>query len=240
MKKQQRWNVNTISMPKGGGAFQGLGEESAVQDFTGEFLFRLPLFVSPCRSAEPELVLEYHSTAGNGVFGFGFSLDIPSVIRQTSKRIPRYNDLEDTFILSGNGELVAAGPGESMEGKKRNIYIQRYEKDFNRIEYIEEDGGSYWKTTGRDNTVSLFGKTEESRIADPEDRQRIFSWLLCETVDEKGNKIRYRYNEEQQIQQIQYGNYFAENGKEKFIVLYYLIRNLLSYPVIWRECRGLV
>ena len=35
-----------------------------------------------------------------------------------------------------------------------------------------------------------------SRISDPEDPSRIFSWLICETRDDKGNAILYEYKPE--------------------------------------------
>ena len=33
--------------------------------------------------------------------------------------------------------------------------------------------------------------TPDSRIADPADPRRIFSWLICETYDDRGNVIVY-------------------------------------------------
>ncbi len=36
----------------------------------------------------------------------------------------------------------------------------------------------------------------ESRIADPLDASRIFTWLICETRDDKGNAVLYRYKAE--------------------------------------------
>ena len=32
-----------------------------------------------------------------------------------------------------------------------------------------------------------------SRIVDPSDDSRIFSWLICESYDDKGNAIIYEY-----------------------------------------------
>ncbi|MFN2169275.1 MAG: SpvB/TcaC N-terminal domain-containing protein, partial [Anaerolineae bacterium] len=39
-------------------------------------------------------------------------------------------------------------------------------------------------------------KTSDSRIADPADPSRIFSWLICQSHDDKGNVIVYGYNAE--------------------------------------------
>src|SRR5262249_50797171 len=48
----------------------------------------------------------------------------------------------------------------------------------------------------RDNITTFYGKTSESRIADPDDPSRIFSWLICHSQDDKGNVIVYRYASE--------------------------------------------
>ena len=37
---------------------------------------------------------------------------------------------------------------------------------------------------------------ENSRIADPDHSQRIFTWLICETRDDRGNAVLYRYKVE--------------------------------------------
>src|SRR5207245_8205094 len=38
--------------------------------------------------------------------------------------------------------------------------------------------------------------TRESRIADPADAASIFSWLICESYDDKGNVVAYAYKAE--------------------------------------------
>jgi virulence plasmid B protein len=46
------------------------------------------------------------------------------------------------------------------------------------------------------NITTWYGKTKESRIADPADLTHIFSWLICESYDDKGNVIVYAYEKE--------------------------------------------
>src|SRR5262249_15628162 len=50
-----------------------------------------------------------------------------------------------------------------------------------------------------------------SRIRDPNDKLRIFSWLICQSYDDKGNVIVYDYKEEdsQRIFEDQQGNFIA-------------------------------
>lgn len=57
---------------------------------------------SPGRSGfGPQLSLSYSSGAGNGPFGVGWSLALPSITRQTDKGLPQYLDESesDVFIL---------------------------------------------------------------------------------------------------------------------------------------------
>ena len=54
-------------------------------------------------------------------------------------------------------------------------------------------GDSHWRYINRDNITTIYGKTLESRIADPGDPQRVFTWLISESYDDKGNAILYSY-----------------------------------------------
>src|SRR5215469_15363369 len=99
----------TISLPKGGGAIRGMGEKFAANPVTGTASMTVPIATSPGRSGfGPQLTLSYDSGAGNGPFGFGWSLSLPSITRKTDKGLPQYRDSEesDIFILSGAEDLV--------------------------------------------------------------------------------------------------------------------------------------
>ncbi|MFH0343752.1 MAG: SpvB/TcaC N-terminal domain-containing protein [Chromatiales bacterium] len=69
----------------------------------------VPIATSSGRSGfGPQLSLSYDSGAGNGPFGFGWSLSLPSITRKTDKGLPKYQDTDesDVFILSGAEDLV--------------------------------------------------------------------------------------------------------------------------------------
>src|SRR5256714_7657092 len=102
-------SVPSLSLPKGGGAIRGIGEKFAANPVTGTGSLTVPIYASPGRSGfGPQLLLSYDSGAGNGPFGFGWSLALPSITRKTDKGLPRYGDAgtADTFILSGAEDLV--------------------------------------------------------------------------------------------------------------------------------------
>src|ERR1700687_1336540 len=102
--KTDGFSPPALSLPKGGGAIRGIGEKFGANPVTGTGSLTVPISTSPGRSGfGPQLSLSYDSGAGNGPFGFGWSLALPSVTRKTDKGLPQYVDAEesDTFILSG-------------------------------------------------------------------------------------------------------------------------------------------
>lgn len=190
----------TISLPRGGGAIRGIGEKFAANPVTGTGSMSLPIATSPGRSGfGPQLSLSYDSGAGNGPFGFGWDLSLPSITRKTDKGLPRYGtgDEEDVFILSGAEDLVPELVEVSDRWERRflsrtihgeNYNIQRYrpriEGLFARIEYwtnTRDPTDVFWRSISKDNITTWYGKTENSRIADPDDPTRIFSWLIKES-----------------------------------------------------------
>ena len=75
-----------LSMPKGGGAIRGIGEKFAANPITGTGAMSVPIATSPGRSGfGPQLSLSYDSGAGNGPFGLGWNLSLPSITRKTDK-----------------------------------------------------------------------------------------------------------------------------------------------------------
>jgi len=117
--------IPSISLPKGGGAIQGIGEKFAANPVTGTGTMTVPIATSPARSGfGPQLSLSYDS-------------------------IERWTNL-------ATGEI-------------------------------------HWRSISRDNVTTLYGKNDNSRIRDPADPTRIYSWLICESYDDKGNAIVYEY-----------------------------------------------
>lgn len=225
----------TIQLPKGGGAIRGIGEKFAASPVTGTGSMSVPIATSPGRSGfGPQLSLSYDSGAGNGPFGFGWSLSLPSITRKTDKGVPQYLDAvdSDVFILSGaedlvpvyrqdpDGTWVAAQAGfqrdadgfwvrdasgrlvvheDELDGYRVRRYRPRIEGLFARIERwskIGSPGDIHWCSISKDNILTIYGCDANSRIADPLDASRIFSWLICESRDDKGNGIRYLYKKE--------------------------------------------
>jgi RHS repeat-associated protein len=198
------------SLPKGGGAIRGIGEKFAMNPVTGTASFTVPIATSPGRGGfGPELSLAYDSGSGNGPFGLGWHLSIPSITRKTDKGLPQYDDANesDAFILSGAEDLVPTLV-EGEEGWERETahtethwvdrYRPRVEGLFARVERHRSKTTleTFWKATTRDNVTSVYGESSTARIADPEHPERVFSWLLERTEEPKGNIVAYEYKPE--------------------------------------------
>ncbi|MGK7925813.1 MAG: SpvB/TcaC N-terminal domain-containing protein, partial [Spirulina sp.] len=196
MMKDSKITTTQLSLPKGGGAIQGIGETFQANEFTGTSALSVPIPTSPCRGFEPQLSVDYSSGSGNGIFGLGWGLSIPNISRKTSKAVPKYDET-DIFLLSAAEDLVPVDR-RTRDNWEITSYRPRTEGLFAQIErWRDRDSGdSYWRTVTKDNITSLFGKTEGARICDPDNPSRVFQWFLEETFDAKGNYIIYQYKSE--------------------------------------------
>ena len=202
----------TVSLPKGGGAIQSIGEKFQANPVTGTGSLSVPVALSPGRQGfGPSLALSYDSGAGNGPFGHGWNVGISSVRRKTDKGLPRYHDAaaagqpdSDVFVLAGAEDLVPMrdDQGNLEPTRPEGEYtVQRYrprvEGGFSRIErWRKADGDVHWRTRSPDNVLRIYGQDPTARVADPDNPSRVFEWLLEEVQDEVGNLVRYTYKAE--------------------------------------------
>ncbi len=103
-------------------------------------------------------------------------------------------DAQKFLVRDANGELVIHE--DEVGGYRVRRYRPRTEGMFARIERwsnLSNVADVYWRITSRDNITILCGNSATSRIADPADASRIFSWLIAERYDDKGNSIVYDY-----------------------------------------------
>ncbi len=205
----------TVTLPKGGGAIRGIGEKFFANPVTGTGSMSVPIALSSGRDGfGPQLSLSYDSGAGNGPFGLGWHLALPSISRKTDKGLPTYDDAQksDVFLLSGAEDLVPVlAQGNSGWSRQTarpdtlgtmqyqvHAYRPRIEGLFASIErWVSADGtDSFWRTISRDNVTTYYGRTADSRVFNPANPAHIFNWLICETFDDRGNVVLYEYRRE--------------------------------------------
>src|SRR5262249_22712912 len=160
----------------GGGAIKGIGESFSPDLHTGTGNLTVPITVPAGRNKlQPDLSLVYSTGRGNGPFGMGWAMNVPNVVRDTSKGVPTYHE-GDMFALSGSESLVPVGP--DVQGMR---YRPRTEGSFARIVHVQSDSDDYWDVSARNGLRNLYGRpgvrgTDHSVVHDPQDVLRVFSW----------------------------------------------------------------
>ncbi|MGJ0483196.1 MAG: SpvB/TcaC N-terminal domain-containing protein [Methylomicrobium sp.] len=194
MSNKSGTSSQIIGLPQGGGALHGIGEKFSPDLHTGAGNFTVPIAIPAGRNGfQPQLSLAYSTGNGNGPFGLGWSLSVPGVMRKTSDGLPRYDDTQDTFGLSGAEDLV---PVDSQQTATR--YRPRTEGLFARISHHRDATQDFWQVDSKDGLTSFYGTPaaagrDPAAIADPEHDSRIFAWKLSRSVDPFGNRIDYVY-----------------------------------------------
>ena len=218
--KSNAIEIPSISLPKGGGALKGIDDKFTVNAVNGTASLSFLLPFSPARSTSPSLSLTYNSGSGNSSFGLGWSISLPSIRRSTNQELPQYQDGfdSDTYLFSEAEDLVPEFEKEINGHFKKDaddqyilyekespdtlciirFYKPRIEGLFARIErWTEKSTGIIkWRVITKDNITTLFGWSQESRIADPCDANRIFEWFPEFSFDDKGNCTHYIYKKE--------------------------------------------
>jgi hypothetical protein len=211
-EKKPRFQAPSITLPKGGGAIQGIGEKFQANPVTGTGSLSVPIAISPGRGGfAPQLALSYDSGGGNSAFGSGWEIGLPNIARKTQKGLPQYDGLpkyedaleSDVFLLSVTEDLVPVvkPDGTKDEFTKSGYQVVRYrpriEGLFARIEkWVNADGTTHWRSVTKENITTVYGQSPSARIADPADGRKVFQWLIEKSWDEKGNVIVYQYKKE--------------------------------------------
>ncbi|MGC1931668.1 MAG: SpvB/TcaC N-terminal domain-containing protein [Candidatus Nitrosopolaris sp.] len=76
---------------------------------------------------------------GNGPFGLGWNVSIPSITRKTEKGIPRYDDPNesDVFILSGAEDLVPLlETSAKLATRITQYHHSGYDPDFSNVSVV--------------------------------------------------------------------------------------------------------
>ncbi len=159
---------------------------------TGALTYEYPIVVpeSP-RGLTPRHNLYSHSQRADtiGVFGFGWSIDIPYIERENREGVEYlYDSSSPYFFSSVSGELVEVASG-TYRAKVRSGEHLYYEFTNDTWVMIDKQGVTY-----------TFGATTTSRRDNSDDLGEIHTWYLEKVEDLNGNTITYSYfRDENQI-----------------------------------------
>ncbi|WP_380177520.1 SpvB/TcaC N-terminal domain-containing protein [Kalamiella sp. sgz302252] len=213
MQNLSRLDVNTPTLPSGGGAISGLKSDMAGAGPDGAASLSIPLPVSAGRGYAPPLALSYHSRAGNGAFGIGWQAGLASVRRRTRKGVPGY-DSADEFLGPEGDVLVPVLKADSSPEIRRSselfataleseflvtAYRSRTESSFSRLEYWRAENSDFWLLYSPEGEVHLLGRNPQARIANPREPAKNAVWLLESSVSATGEQIWYQYRAEDDL-----------------------------------------
>ncbi|KAF5617829.1 insecticidal toxin complex [Fusarium tjaetaba] len=196
--------ISSPGLQKGiaGGSHRPIDQTFKMNPVNGTMSLTIPIPVTEGRGGfGPKLELSYNSGSGNGCFGIGWQLNLSSITRMTSKRTPMYDET-DTFLLSGEDELVRMGDPERIgDDFSVQSYQPRVMGDPLKIEQwsrLRDPSDVHWRTISGSNVTCIYGQSSQTRISrrDQSGCTCIFSWLLCSSYDSFGNLITYEYKEE--------------------------------------------
>ena len=220
---------NSISVPKGPGSIEGLGDSFQPSLNTGTTKYGLGIRVPPGTGGfTPSVSLAYEGGLGNGILGMGWELRVPSIRRQVDKGIPLYEladpDAPDRYVNEAREELVPVS-GETFFCKNESAFIR-----YRRVR-------DHWEGHRPDGTLMVFGATPSARVLDSSvaagEPARVFEWLLEREVDTHGNVITYRYQasggdqnlNQRYLTEIQYGPGAPPFSALHFVFLEYAPRS---------------
>ena len=209
-------SLPSISLPKGGGAIRGIDEKLTVDQATGTASLTVPVFTSAARQGfGAEAGAELQLGCRQRPVRLGWSLAVAGDHAQDLEGAAALRRRRSTATCSSSpapriwsrcsSSRAAGGRAETRGGPSApTTYVVRatgrgWRASFARIERWQDGwhratctGGRSPRPTSRASTV----RSENSRIADPEDPARVFSWLLDLSFDDRGNAVSYIYKPE--------------------------------------------
>lgn len=177
----------------------------------------------------PSLSLQYGSSARNSIFGMGWGLSgLPFISIDTKKGLPKY-DGKDNYSFNGSDSIapllvktVSSWNQKIEENADYWIYYYRARKEdaFTRFEKWtkKSNGEVHWRTRSKNNVLSVYGLEEAglTKIFDPENKNKVFIWLLEAQYDNLGNAIQYKYKKENE-DNVDIRKCFESNRLRKFL-----------------------
>ena len=186
------------SLPEGPGSVNGFADNADVGVATGAMTYALPFEVPEgFAGATPSLSLAYSSGGGNGPWGMGWAVSMPSMERGTALGLPSYTT-DDAFYADGGEQLVRV----DTTGATYYEYRARFESGFVRYRWhnplAAAANGDYWTAELPDGSIRYFGADQQGTIdtlSREEGASGTFKYELVASVDALGNRVHYTWQQ---------------------------------------------
>ncbi|TWC55256.1 insecticide toxin TcdB-like protein [Pseudomonas sp. SJZ080] len=215
MNEQSGIEINTPALPKTGGAIQSIGKGWGAVGTDGGASLNIGLPISPGRGFAPALSLDYRSGVGNSPFSIGWALNTNAITLRTTKGVPTYDGNDQVVGPGGdvwmperdhNGDVTSREVTEYKGTPLGDTFFvvrhwPRVEGGFDLIEhwYSTADPAGFWLIHGTDGSLHIYGKTTNSRRADPNEPAHVGVWMICESLNTRGEHIVFEYKEETEL-----------------------------------------
>jgi hypothetical protein len=176
-------------------------------DFTGQVSYDFPVPLPPARSNfGPQLAIHYGAADAAGIAGLGWSIPVPGIQRSTHNGVNYANDEFEYDDATFSADLVKMPDGSFRARVDGPNYRYRIG--------TAADGKPMWIVDNPAGGQIFLGDSAESRISNPTDDTKIFTWKIAKAIDPNGNVIKYHYRQKDSLSNALLPDSLEYNGHE--------------------------
>lgn len=171
-------SAELLDLPSGGGSVSGSGSSFSVDLNTGtaSVSFQLMIPAGP-NGIKPALTLSYAASTGDGAFGLGWSIGLPTIVRKiTPSAAPSDPTVTGFYSLTGVGDLVDMGQG-------------RFRPVVDTTGQLIQFANGAWTITDRTDTSFTLGTSANAQFGS----NPVAAWLIDRCTDSSGNAVVYTW-----------------------------------------------
>ncbi len=139
---------------------------------------------------QPSLGLSYSSTGGDGWVGVGWNIGLGAITR-TPEYGALFYDSRDSFSWNGQKLVKVSGSTSNENGTYRPEVT---DGDSPQLKLTGIENGGTWEVLDSSGTKTTFGDSSSSRIYNPDQITRTYSWYLSKEEDLNGNYMQVLYD----------------------------------------------